>query len=71
MRRFLIILAVTSIAVAALAGPAGATEPRCCVKTGSPPPLPFTGISLYIPVLLSLGAIGVGIVLRRRTREEL
>ncbi len=78
MRRLLLALALATVIVFALAGPALATEPRCCVNKhpGTPPPttgggLPFTGLPLYIPVLLSLGAIGTGVALRRRTREEL
>jgi hypothetical protein len=74
VRRLLLAFALVVVFVFALAGPAGASEPRCC-KNQKPPNtgggLPFTGLPLYIPVLLSLGAIGTGVVLRRRTREEL
>ena len=32
--------------------------------------LPATGLPLFVPVLVSLGLIGTGVVLRRRTRES-
>jgi hypothetical protein len=77
MRKLLLALVLMLAFAFAAAGPALGSEPRCCVNPhpGGPPQtgggLPFTGLPLYIPVLLSLGAIGTGVVLRRRTREEL
>jgi hypothetical protein len=50
-----------------------AADTRCCKKQNPPPTgspgLPATGLPLYVPVLLSLGLIGTGLVLRRRMRE--
>jgi hypothetical protein len=74
LRKIVLTLAVLVVSAFATAGPALATEPRCCVNHHPPTTgggLPFTGLPLYVPVLLSLGAIGIGLVLRRRTREEL
>ncbi len=59
-------VAVALLVVGAVAGPAAAADkssPRCCVK------LPLTGMPLYVPVLASIGLIGAGVALRRRTRE--
>jgi hypothetical protein len=68
---------VAFVLAGAFVGRASA-DPRCCrhqkpPQTGSSGPggLPYTGVPLYIPVLLSLGAIGTGVVLRRRMREQL
>ena len=72
MRRvaFAVILAV--LIAGAFTGSAAA-DTRCCKKQNPPPTsspgLPATGLPLYVPVLLSLGLIGTGLVLRRRTRE--
>jgi len=73
MRRLLLVFVLLVVFASALAGPAMA-NPRCCGNQKPPQTgghLPFTGLPLYIPVLLSLGAIGMGVVLRRRTREQL
>ena len=72
MRRvaFAVILGV--LIAGAFTGSAAA-DTRCCKKQNPPPTgspgLPATGLPLYVPVLLSLGLIGTGLVLRRRTRE--
>jgi hypothetical protein len=51
-----------------------AADTRCCKKQNPPPTgspgLPATGLPLYVPVILSLGLIGTGVMLRRRTRES-
>jgi hypothetical protein len=54
------------------AGATGKTEPRCCKNTKplTPPPLPLTGLPLYVPTLLSLGLVGAGLALRVRARER-
>ncbi len=67
-------LAIGLLVAGALAGGAAA-DTRCCKpvtppKTGSGAPLPLTGLPLYLPVLASIGLIGAGVVLRRRTRES-
>ena len=58
-----------AVLVAGLFSGSAAADTRCCKKVGGPPQLPATGLLLYVPVLLSLGLIGTGVVLRRRTRE--
>jgi hypothetical protein len=67
---FAVILAV--LIAGAFTGSAAA-DTRCCKKQNPPPTgspgLPATGLPLYVPVLLSLGLIGTGLVLRRRMRE--
>jgi hypothetical protein len=69
VRRVVFAAVLALVVWASLAGDASAaaSEPRCC-KPGS---LPFTGVPLYVPVLASIGLIGAGVALRRRTREEL
>jgi hypothetical protein len=51
-----------------------AADTRCCKKQNPPPTgspgLPATGLPLYVPLIVSLGLIGTGVVLRRRTRES-
>ena len=72
MRKVVLSLLVALVVAGAFVGPAAAF-PRCCTHKKpptSPGPLPFTGVPLFVPVLLSLGAIGAGVALRRRTREE-
>jgi len=66
---FAVILAV--VVAGAFIGSASA-DTRCC-KNQKPPQtgggLPATGVPLYVPVIVSLGLIGTGVMLRRRTRE--
>ena len=84
MRRFVLAVVLAFVLAGGLASGAFA-DPRCCknqkppcgptgCKSGPPPTgsggLPATGLPLYLPVLLSLGLIGTGVVIRRRTREQ-
>jgi hypothetical protein len=80
VRKVLLVLVLGLMLGGVLVGPASA-DPRCCTNTKPPykPPstgssgpgsLPFTGLPLYLPVLLSLGLVGAGLVLRRRARES-
>jgi hypothetical protein len=74
VRRIALAVVLAAVIAGGLAGTAFA-DPRCCrpkkpPTTGSHGPLPYTGLPLYVPILLSLGAIGTGVVLRRRTREQ-
>jgi hypothetical protein len=75
VRRIALAVILVSLVAGMFVGRASA-DPRCChhqkpPQTGSSGPgLPYTGLPLYLPVLLSLGLIGTGVVLRRRTREQ-
>jgi hypothetical protein len=71
VRRIALAVVLVLVVVAASAGRAAAV-PRCCKpnKVGGPPSLPYTGVPLYLPALVSLGLIGTGVVLRLRTREQ-
>jgi hypothetical protein len=75
VRRIALAVILAVVVAGVLVGRASA-DPRCCKHKHYPPPtsspgLPYTGLPLYVPVLLSLGAIGSGVALRRRTREQL
>ena len=73
MRRVAFAVILVVMIAGAFTGSAAA-DTRCCKKQNPPPTgspgLPATGLPLYVPVILSLGLIGTGVVLRRRTRES-
>jgi hypothetical protein len=71
VRRIALAVVLALLLAGVFVGRASA-DPRCCKphKVGGPPELPYTGVPLYLPVLLSLGLIGTGVVIRRRTREQ-
>ena len=71
LRLLLVVLVALLLAgvVAGSAAATGKTEPRCCVKTGGGS-LPLTGLPLFVPVLASLGLLGVGVSLRLRARQS-
>ena len=64
-------LVVAFLLVGVAAEGAAAETPRCCIPKTGHGGLPLTGLPLYLPVLLSLGLVGAGLVLRRRAREQL
>ena len=73
MRRVAFAVILVVMIAGAFTGSAAA-DTRCCKKQNPPPTgspgLPATGLPLYVPVILSLGLIGTGVMLRRRTRES-
>jgi hypothetical protein len=73
VRRIVVAVILAVVAAGLFVGHASA-DVRCCKPVKPPtstPGLPYTGLPLYIPVLLSLGGIGTGVALRRRSRPEL
>ena len=68
MRRVMIAV-IFAVLIAGVFTGSAAADTRCCKKQNPPPTgLPATGLPLYVPVILSLGLIGTGVMLRRRTR---